>query len=60
MDMATNAELFAQHVENFPEQQWSAVFADSKYGTYYRNIEGIIAHGYYHLGQVYLLKKWLE
>jgi hypothetical protein len=32
-------------------------FVDEKYGTYLRNIEGVIEHSYYHLGQVSLLKK---
>lgn len=32
-------------------------FVDEKYGSYLRNIEGVIEHSYYHLGQVVLVKK---
>ena len=35
-------------------------FVDEKYGTYLRNIDGMIEHAYYHLGQVVLIKKLLE
>lgn len=35
------------------------VFVDEKYGTYKRNIECMIEHSYYHLGQIVLLKKLL-
>jgi len=34
-----------------------SVFVDEKYGTYLRNIEGVIEHCYYHLGQISLIKK---
>lgn len=32
-------------------------FADPKYGTWHRNILGIIEHTHYHLGQIALLKR---
>jgi uncharacterized damage-inducible protein DinB len=51
------AEEFAALVENMPDEQLSQVFVDEKYGTYHRNIDGMIEHGYYHLGQIVLLKK---
>ena len=35
------------------------VFFDEKYGTYLRNIEGMIEHCYYHLGQVSLIRKMI-
>ena len=56
-DLMTNAEQFAQHVEQLSEEQLDANFVDEKYGSYRRNIEGMIEHAYYHLGQVILLKK---
>jgi hypothetical protein len=28
------------------------VFVDEKYGTYQRNIDGMIEHAYYHLGRL--------
>jgi hypothetical protein len=34
-------------------------FVEEKYGTYYRNIDAMIEHSYYHLGQIVLLKKIL-
>jgi uncharacterized damage-inducible protein DinB len=52
-----DAETFASHVEQMPEEKINAVFVDEKYGTYLRNIDGMIEHCYYHLGQIVLLKK---
>lgn len=51
------AEAFAQLVEQLPEAKLSLTFVDAKYGTYYRNIQGLIEHTHYHLGQIVLLKK---
>ncbi len=56
-DFLRHAEAFARCVERFPEHQWAAPFVDPKYGDYLRNVEGVIEHAYYHLGQVVLLKK---
>ncbi len=53
----TNAELFAAYVEQMEDSAFDQPFVDEKYGTYLRNIEGVIEHSYYHLGQVSLLKK---
>lgn len=55
----TEAETFAQLIEQLPEQQLGEVFSDNKYGNYYRNLHGIIEHLHYHLGQVVLIKKIL-
>lgn len=52
-----NAERFAKHLESFSAEKLNETFVDVKYGTYYRNIEGMIEHCYYHLGQISLLKK---
>ncbi len=54
-----DAENFASEVEKLPENQLWAVFAEEKYGTYYRNLTGVIEHSHYHLGQIVLLKKML-
>jgi hypothetical protein len=54
-----DAEKFASLVEQFPESRLWENFAGEKYGNYYRNIQGIIEHTHYHLGQVVLLKKLL-
>ncbi len=53
----TEAEAFAALVEQLPEAQLWVVFVDEKYGTYYRNIQGIIEHTHYHLGQIVMVKK---
>ena len=43
-----------------PEDQLEAVFTDEKYGKYRRNLEGMIEHSYYHLGQVTIIKKMIR
>ncbi|MEW7277415.1 DinB family protein [Aquimarina sp. 2201CG1-2-11] len=52
-----NSEKFANHIENMEDSQLDAPFVDEKYGTYQKNIEGVIEHSYYHLGQISLIKK---
>lgn len=54
-----DAERFASLIEQLPAQRLEEVFVDEKYGTYRRNIEGMIEHCYYHLGQVVLIRKLL-
>jgi hypothetical protein len=54
-----DAENFAGSIEQLPENKLWEVFSDEKYGTYYRNIHGIIEHIHYHLGQIVLIKKIL-
>ncbi len=52
-----NAELFVQVVEQMDDALFDKPFVDEQYGTYQRNMEGVIEHSYYHLGQISLLKK---
>jgi hypothetical protein len=52
-----DAELFASLIEQMPEEKIVKDFPESKYGSYYRNINGIIEHTHYHLGQIVLIKK---
>lgn len=54
-----DAETAAQLIEKLPESKFEEVFGEEKYGTYFRNIHGIIEHTHYHLGQVALVKKLL-
>lgn len=54
-----DAERFASLVELLPESKLGEDFTDGKYGSYYRNLHGIIEHTHYHLGQIVLLKKML-
>jgi uncharacterized damage-inducible protein DinB len=51
---------FASLVEQMPDEKLSEAFVDEKYGTYQRNIDGMIEHAYYHLGQIVLIKKLLS
>lgn len=55
-----NAENFASQVEKLSDQDLEETFVDEKYGTYQRNIEAIIEHNYYHLGQISLIHKMLK
>ncbi len=56
-DFLKHAEAFVQHVEQMDDGTFDKPFIDEQYGTYLRNIEGVIEHSYYHLGQILLLKK---
>lgn len=56
----SDAEQFATLVEQLPESRFKEVFVDEKYGSYHRNIYGIIEHTHYHLGQIVLIKKILQ
>lgn len=53
----SDAERFATLVEQLPEDRLQTDMADPKYGTWYRNLHGIIEHSHYHLGQIVILKK---
>ncbi|MFC3160175.1 hypothetical protein SAMN05443633_102502 [Chryseobacterium arachidis] len=55
-----DAEKFANLLEQMPASKMNEVFFDEKYGTYLRNIDGMIEHAYYHLGQITLIKKLLS
>lgn len=52
-----NATNFVEQVAQIPDEKLDEVFEEEKYGTYLRNIEAVIEHGYYHLGQVVLIRK---
>jgi hypothetical protein len=52
-----DAENFASLLEQLPESRLGEVFTNEKYGTYYRNMHGIIEHIHYHLGQIVVIKK---
>ena len=42
-----------------PNEKLENNFVDKKYGSYRRNIEGMIEHSYYHLGQISLIRKMI-
>jgi len=55
-----DTEAFAAIVEQMPADKLGDVFVDEKYGTWHRNIDAMIEHSYYHLGQVTLIKKMIR
>ena len=55
----SDAENFAGMIEKMPESKLAENFSDGKYGTNFRNLNGIIEHIHYHLGQIVLIKKLL-
>ncbi len=59
VNFLSNAEAFSKKVECLPNALLDEVFVNEKYGTYLRNIEAVIEHSYYHLGQVVLIKKMI-
>jgi hypothetical protein len=56
----SDAEKFVTLVEQLPENKLNEIFVLEKYGTYHRNLLGVIEHTHYHLGQIVLLKKILQ
>ena len=56
----SDSENFILLVENMTDDQLEESFVDEKYGTYYRNIDVMIEHTYYHLGQILLIKKQIK
>ena len=56
----SNSKKLANEIEKYPNKKLDDIFVDEKYGTYIRNIEGLIEHSYYHLGQIVLIKKIIQ
>ena len=54
------ARELAELIDKLPDTKLNETFADEKYGTYYRNLHGIVEHIHYHLGQIALIKKLLR
>jgi len=55
-----DAESFATLVEQLPEAKLREDFSDNKYGSWFRNLEGVIEHIHYHLGQIVLIIKIIQ
>ncbi|UIR57304.1 DUF1572 domain-containing protein [Sphingobacterium sp. SRCM116780] len=55
-----DAEEFAFLIEQINADQLQAPFVTEQYGSYQRNLEAMIEHCYYHLGQIVLIKKLLS
>jgi len=56
----SDAEEFAELVGQLPESRLWEIFSEEKYGTWYRNIQGVIEHTHYHLGQIAVIKKLIR
>ena len=56
----SDSDKFISLVEKMPDKKLLSDFVDKKYGTYFRNIDVMIEHTYYHLGQIILIKKRIK
>lgn len=54
------ADEYAVLVGQLPEDRLQEFFVIEKYGTWLRNLLGLIEHTHYHLGQIVILKKWIR
>ncbi|NJB84662.1 putative damage-inducible protein DinB [Lewinella marina] len=59
-DTYAHVVTFTNLVEAMPDERLTEVFVDEKYGTYFRNLTGVLEHSFYHLGQISLLKKLIH
>lgn len=55
-----NAEKLSDLIEQQNDDILSQDFVLEKYGSYYRNILGLIEHTHYHLGQIAIVKKIIQ
>lgn len=51
------AEEMTELITQLPEEKLQEFFTNEKYGTYIRNMLGVIEHTHYHLGQIAIIKK---
>ncbi|WP_282043398.1 DUF1572 domain-containing protein [Winogradskyella flava] len=56
-NMWTEAIEFISRIEKLNDTILETYLAEEKYGTYFRNLVGIIEHTHYHLGQIAIIKK---
>ena len=55
-----DARKFGGLIRQLPDEKLDASFSDEKYGTYRKNLSGIVEHSHYHLGQIVLIKKLIQ
>lgn len=55
-----DSEKFISLVAKMTEERLFDRFVDEKYGDYKRNIDLMIEHTYYHLGQILIIKKLIN
>ena len=56
----TDAASFTQKLEEMGEDTLNSIFVKKEYGTYHFNINTLLEHSYYHLGQIVLIKKLIS
>ncbi|MBL7810945.1 MAG: DinB family protein [Bacteroidetes bacterium] len=54
--MWIEAKQWADLVEKMNDARLETVFTDTEYGTWQRNLLGLIEHTHYHLGQIALIR----
>ena len=59
LSLYSNAEQMVQMIKKMSDEELMGSFIDEKYGNNYKNLHGLIEHGFYHLGQIAMLKKIL-
>lgn len=52
-------DVFYEKIVDLEDTVLHTDFLEEKYGSYFRNLIGIIEHGHYHLGQIVIMKKIL-
>ncbi|MUU78607.1 DUF1572 family protein [Winogradskyella endarachnes] len=52
-----DTQVLITYIEDMSDKDLNQEFVDEKYGTYTRNLNGMLEHSYYHLGQIVLIKK---
>jgi hypothetical protein len=57
IDSATRFISEVSHIENGLLDE---IFVEEKYGTWLRNIDGVLEHSYYHFGQIVLIRKLIR
>ena len=55
----SEAKEFIGLIEALDDAILHSIFVEEKYGSYYRNLLGIIEHTHYHLGQIVIIKKMI-
>lgn len=58
-DFWAKADAVAILIAQLPDSLLTQPFYEEKYGTYYRNLQGMVEHHHYHLGQIVIIKKLL-
>lgn len=58
--LCIDTERMASLVEQLPLTKLDAIFEKEQYGNYRQNINGMLEHSYYHLGQIVLINKLLN